>query len=217
MVQVGDRPIIQHIMEHYAHFGVTEFVVALGYMGDQIRDFLHDLQRRSHPEWTLELVDTGLDTATGGRVKRVAPHLGNQRFMLTYGDGVADVDLDRLLAFHIDQGRLATVTAVHPPPRFGQLHLRGDEVVRFDEKPSHESLINGGFFVLEPEVIDLIDGDETVFEHDPLTRLVAGGQLVAYRHESFWQCMDTVRDKDYLDSLWRAGDVRWQPWRESGA
>ncbi|MEO7573749.1 MAG: sugar phosphate nucleotidyltransferase [Acidimicrobiales bacterium] len=221
MVQVGDRPIILHILEHYAHYGLTEFVVALGYMGDQISEYLLDLQRRSPAgpdglrpgDWTLELVDTGLDTDTGGRVKRVAPYVDADAFMLTYGDGVADVDLHRLLAFHRAHGRLATVTAVHPPPRFGQLHLRGDQVVRFDEKPLHESLINGGFFVLEPAVIDLIDGDETSFEHDPLDRLVAGGELMAYRHESFWQCMDAPRDKEYLDALWAAGDVRWQPWR----
>jgi len=221
MVPVGDRPIIQHIMEHYAHFGITEFVVALGYMGDQISDHLLELQRRSRlgldeagpDQWTLELVDTGLDTDTGGRVRRLAPYLGDQTFMLTYGDGVADVDLQRLLAFHVAHGRLATVTAVHPPPRFGQLHLDGDQVVRFDEKPMNESLINGGFFVLEPSVIDLIDGDDTAFQLDPLNRLVARGELMAYRHESFWQCMDTARDKEYLDALWESGEVPWQPWR----
>lgn len=221
MVQVGDRPIIQHIMEHYAHFGITEFVVALGYMGDQISEYLLDLQRRSRlrpdgpgpAQWTLDLVDTGLDTDTGGRVKRLAPYLGDQAFMLTYGDGVADVDLRRLQAFHRAHGRLGTVTAVHPPPRFGQLHLDGDKVARFDEKPLNESLINGGFFVLEPAVIDLIDGDDTSFEHDPLNRLVARGELMAYRHESFWRCMDNQRDKEYLDGLWASGDVRWQPWR----
>lgn len=225
MVHVGDRPIIQHIMEHYAHYGVTEFVVALGYMGDQIHDYLLDLQRRSREGigdpapagWTLHLVDTGLDTDTGGRVKRLAPYIGNDTFMLTYGDGVADVDLRRLHAFHRAHGRVGTVTAVHPPPRFGQLHLEGDEVVRFDEKPLNESLINGGFFVLEPAVIDLIDGDETSFEHDPLNRLVLRGELMAYRHESFWQCMDTLRDKKFLDGLWEAGDVRWQPWRSEVA
>jgi glucose-1-phosphate cytidylyltransferase len=218
MVRIGDRPIIQHIMEHYAHFGITEFVIALGYKGDQISDYLLDLQRRSRigeaapgpDRWHLDLVDTGLDTDTGGRVKRVAPFLAERPFMLTYGDGLADVDLARLLAFHRGHGRLGTVTAVHPPPRFGQLHLEGDAVVRFDEKPMKESLINGGFFVLEPAVVDLIDGDDTAFEHDPLNRLVERGELMAYRHESFWQCMDTLREKELLQRLW---DSKQAPWR----
>jgi glucose-1-phosphate cytidylyltransferase len=224
MVRVGDQPILRYILEHYAHFGHTEFVIALGYKGEQIEEYLLDLQERARqglespgPEsWTLELVDTGLDTDTGGRVRRLASRLGDT-FMLTYGDGVADVDLDALLEFHRSHGRLATVTAVHPPPRFGQLHLRGDVVERFDEKPLKESLINGGYFVLEHEVIDLIDGDETSFEHDPLNRLVARGELMAFRHESFWQCMDTPREKEHLEALWAAGDCRWAPWRTSTA
>lgn len=219
MVHIGDRPIIHHIMDHYAHFGFTEFVVALGYMGDQIADYLLDLKRRwrgldgpGPDQWTLDLVDTGLDTQTGGRVKQVAPYLAGHAFMLTYGDGLADVDLRALLAFHRSHGRLGTVTAVHPPPRFGQLHLQGDEVMRVDEKPPKESLINGGFFVLEPAVIDLIDGDDTVFEREPLTRLVERRQLMAYRHESFWQGMDTLRDKVYLQKLWDSGAAPWKVW-----
>ena len=221
MVQVGDQPIIRYILEHYAHFGHTEFVIALGYKGNQVEEYLLDLQDRCRrgleppgpEEWVLDLVDTGLEPNTGGRVRRLAPYFEGERFMLTYGDGVADVDLDRLLAFHCSHGRLATVTAVHPPPRFGQIHLNGDRVERFDEKPMKESLINGGYFVLEPDVVDLIDGDETSFEHDPLNRLVAREQLMAFRHDGFWQCMDTPREKEYLDSLWAAGDFRWAPWR----
>jgi glucose-1-phosphate cytidylyltransferase len=217
MVEVGEKPILWHIMNIYAAQGVTEFVIALGYKGDQISDYLLDLQERSRigqaepgpDRWSLDLVDTGLDTDTGGRVRRLAPFLGERTFMLTYGDGLADVDLARLLAFHRDHGRLGTVTAVHPPPRFGQLHLEGDAVVRFDEKPMKESLINGGFFVLEPSVIDLIDGDDTAFEHEPLNRLVERDQLMAYRHESFWQCMDTIRDLELLQALWSSGSPPW--------
>jgi glucose-1-phosphate cytidylyltransferase len=225
MVHVGDQPIIRYILEHYAHYGHTEFVVALGYRGEQLRDYLLDLQDRSRrglepagpDRWVLHLVDTGLEPNTGGRVRRLRPYIADETFMLTYGDGVADVDLARLLAFHRGHGRLATVTAVHPPPRFGQLHLDGDVVSRFDEKPLKESLINGGYFVLEPAVIDFIDGDDTSFEHDPLTRLVQRGELMAFRHESFWQCMDTPREKEYLDSLWAAGDYRWAPWGSGAA
>jgi glucose-1-phosphate cytidylyltransferase len=223
MVEIGDRPILQHIMEHYAHFGITEFVIALGYRGDQIRDHLLDLQRRSRAgevdvgadQWTLHLVDTGADTDTGGRVKRLARYVDGDTFMLTYGDGVADVDLAALEAFHRGHDRLCTVTAVHPPPRFGRLHLRGHEVVHFDEKPLNESLINGGFFVMEPGVLDLIDGDETALDQEPLNRLVARGQLMAFRHTSFWQCMDTMRDKEYLDALWEAGSAPWRPWQRA--
>jgi glucose-1-phosphate cytidylyltransferase len=172
---------------------------------------LHD--RHSH-DWRVDLIDTGQGTATGGRIKRLAPWLGDGTFMLTWGDGVSDVDLDRLLAFHRAHGRLATMTAVRPPARFGHLEIDGDRISRFDEKPqTSEGWINGAFFVLESRVIDYIEGDDTQWEREPLERLAADGQLMAYRHESFWQCMDTVRDKKLLEKLWQEGSPPWKTWR----
>jgi glucose-1-phosphate cytidylyltransferase len=232
MVEVGDRPILWHIMKHYAHFGFDEFVIALGYKGDQIKRYFLDynilsndltvdlrngevrVQSRERDEWVVELVDTGLNTMTGGRIKRLAERLGNETFMLTYGDGVSDVDLDALLDFHRSHGRLATLTAVRPSARFGRLDLEGDSIAEFSEKPKlGEGWINGGFFVLEPGVIDYIDADDTSWEREPLERIARDGQLMAFRHDSFWQCMDTVRDRTSLESLWQSGEAPWQVWR----
>jgi glucose-1-phosphate cytidylyltransferase len=166
-------------------------------------------------DWTVELVDTALATQTGGRIKRLAPYLGRGTFMLTWGDGLSDVDLRALLAFHRSHGRLATVTAVRPPPRFGQLDIDGDQVLRFSEKPEkQEGWINGAFFVLEPGVFDYNDGDDTAWEREPLERLAADGQLMAFRHEGFWQCMDTLRDKMVLEELWQEGRAPWRIWTE---
>ena len=233
MAEIGEHPMLWHIMKGYGEQGFTDFVVCLGYKGYLIKEyfanyFLHncdvtfDLQGRGmevHENavepWRVTLVDTGADTQTGGRLKRVAAYLGGERFMMTYGDGVADVDLHALLAFHESHGKLATVTAVQPLGRFGALDLADDgETVRsFVEKPSGDGAwMNGGFFVLEPAVIDYIDGDATLFEHEPLERLAADGQLSAYRHRGFWQPMDTLRDKRSLEALWDAGDAPWKTW-----
>jgi glucose-1-phosphate cytidylyltransferase len=231
MVEIGGRPILWHIMSHYAAHWVTEFVVALGYKSEVVKRFFVDYTQvigslsvnlgrgevtQHEPagvDWTVHLIDTGLDTNTGGRVKRVAPWLNDDTFMLTYGDGVSDVDIQALLRFHRATGRLATVTAVRPPARFGGLEFDGDLVRAFTEKPqAGEGWINGGFFVLESKVLDYIGGDTVSFEYDVLPRLAADGQLAAYRHDRFWQCMDTLRDKHHLEALWQNGRA---PWRAS--
>jgi glucose-1-phosphate cytidylyltransferase len=228
MVPIGAQPILWHVLKYYAHFGLQEFVIALGHQAASIQAYfverLRGAPRRdgarllvrpaAEPGWTVELIDTGLDTDTGGRIKRLAPYLGDAPFMLTWCDGLADVDLHRLRAFHEAHGRLATLTAVHPPPRFGRLSLAGDRVSAFREKVIHDDeWINGAFFVLEPGVFDHIDGDRASFERDTLPRLVAeGGALRAYRHTGFWQCMDTLKEAEDLNRLWRAGTAPWQVW-----
>jgi glucose-1-phosphate cytidylyltransferase len=226
MVEIGGKPC-------YAHYGFDDFVIALGYKGEYIKRYMLDyaalqsdltvslkdggVRRRTNgngPEdWTVELVDTGLNTQTGGRIKRLQPHLGDETFMLTWGDGVSTVDLRALLDFHRSHGKLATLTAVRPPARFGHLELDDDRIVEFSEKPqTGEGWINGAFFVLEPGIFEYIDTDETRFEHEPLVRLAREGQLMAYRHYDFWQCMDTLREKIYLDELWESGKAPWKVW-----
>lgn len=231
LVEIGDRPILWHIMQIYSHYGHREFVIGLGYRGDMIKRYMVEssglhgnitVNLRSGfvtsecdkaPDWNVELIETGDDTMTGGRIKRLVPHMGNETFMLTWGDGVADIDLDRLLAFHREHGKLATLTAVRPPARYGHLVFDGDRIAEFNEKPQiGEGWINGAFFVLEPGVADYIDGDATQFEHEPLQRLAADDQLMAYRHESFWQCMDTLREKHILQSMWDEGAAPWKVW-----
>ena len=231
MIEIGGRPILWHILKHYAHFGFREFLIALGYRSESIKRFFRDyhelngdltvtlasgLVERHVPaadDWIVHLKDTGLETSTGGRVKRLQPMLGDGTFMLTYGDGVADVDLRELLAFHRRHGRIVTVTAVRPPARFGGLIFDGDLVVEFTEKPQiGEGWINGGFMVLEPGVFDYLDGDRTSLEIDALERLASERQLVAFRHERFWQCMDTLRDKRLLETLWQQGRAPWNVW-----
>ena len=228
MVEIGGRPILWHIMRHYAAYGIREFVVALGYRAEVIKhyflnfhaingDLSIDLatgQTSVHASestpWTVHLVDTGLHTQTGGRVRRLREWIGDETFMLTYGDGVSDVDLHRLLSFHRAQGRTATVTAVRPPARFGNLELGGGIVEAFAEKPqAGDGWINGGFFVMEPAALDFIDGDATPLEGEPLERLVARGDLAAYRHPGFWHMMDTPRDRALLEEMWSAGDAPW--------
>lgn len=232
MAEIGGNPILWHIMKGYGEQGFTEFVICLGYKGFMIKEyfanyFLHnadvtfDLRSRgmrvhqnaSEP-WQVTLVDTGAETQTGGRLKRVAPYLAGESFMMTYGDGVADVDLTALLAFHEAQGRLATVTAVQPPGRFGTLDIDPHGQVRaFVEKPAGDGAwMNGGFFVLEPATLDYIEGDATPWELDPLERLARDGQLAAYRHRGFWHPMDTLRDKRALEVLWASGGAPWQTW-----
>jgi glucose-1-phosphate cytidylyltransferase len=231
MVEVGGRPILWHIMKHYAAQGFGEFCVALGYKGDVIKRFFVDLATlrgsmtvdlsdgsisraaEEREDWTVHLVETGQDTNTGGRVGRLRDRLRDETFMLTYGDGVGTVDLRALLAFHREHGRLATVTAVRPPSRFGGLDFHEDGAVHFTEKPQMgEGWINGGFMVLEPQVLDLIDGDATSFEADTLERLAAEGELRAFTHEGFWQAMDTLREVRFLRSLWDRGEAPWVTW-----
>lgn len=231
MVEIGGRPILWHIMMHYSYYGFRDFIIALGYKGEVIKKYMVDycslnsnlkVNLRSgtvemnggyRPDWNVELIDTGIPTNTGGRIKRLAPYLGNETFMLTWGDGVSDVNLHALLEFHRSHGKLATLTAVRPPARFGHLELDGDRITEFNEKPqTGEGWINGAFFVLEPEVFDYIDGDDTAWEREPLQRLAREGQLMAYKHTSFWQCMDTLRDKKLLESLWQTGKAPWKIW-----
>ena len=231
MVEIGGRPILWHIMMHYAHYGYKHFVIALGYKGEVIKRYMVDycslnsnltvnlgtgeveINGDYSLDWVVELVDTGIPTMTGGRIKRLAPHIGNETFMLTWGDGVSDVNLHDLLAFHRSHGKLATMTAVRPPARYGHLVFEGDRVAQFTEKPQiGEGWINGAFFVLEPGVFDYIDGDDTQWEKEPLERLAHAGQLMAFRHTSFWQCMDTLREKHILETLWQSGNAPWKVW-----
>lgn len=232
MVEIGGRPILWHIMQGYAAHGVQDFVICLGYKGWQIKEFflnyrLHasdisidlasghiDVLRPAEMPWRVTLVDTGEETQTGGRLKRVAHLLREEEaFCLTYGDGVGDVDIGALVAFHRAQGRDATVTAVAPPGRFGALERQGTRVTAFMEKPAGDgATINGGFFVLSPRVLDRIEGDATVFEQEPLRGLARDGQLAAYDHPGFWQPMDTMRDRDLLERLWASGRAPWRVW-----
>ncbi|MEM1203310.1 MAG: glucose-1-phosphate cytidylyltransferase [Acidobacteriota bacterium] len=232
MVRVGPQPILWHILKIYAAHGVDDFVICCGYKGYMIKEYfanyaLHssdvtfdlakgsmEVHENSSEPWKVTLVDTGLSTATGGRLKRVAKYLDPEEpFCFTYGDGVSDVDVTALLAFHRREGALATMTAIQPPSRFGVIAFDGDRIADFEEKPHGEGgWINGGFFVLSPKVIDYIDGDDTPWEHAPMRRLVAEGQLAAHRHRGFWQCMDTLRDKNTLQALWDADRAPWKVW-----
>jgi len=233
MVEIAGQPILWHIMMHYAHYGFKQFLIALGYKGEVIKKYMVDycsihsnltvnlrngevfVHEGSKQDWRVDLVDTGIGTQTGGRIKQLAPYLGNETFMLTWGDGVSDVNLHDLLAFHRSHGNLATLTAVRPPARYGYMKFNGDRVTEFTEKPQiGEGWINGAFFVLEPGVFEYIDGDDTVWEREPLERLAKDGQLIAYRHTSFWQCMDTLREKYILESLWQSGKAPWKIWED---
>jgi len=232
MVEIGGRPILWHIMMHYSHYNYRQFIIALGYRGEYIKKYftdysylqsnltvktkngeIHKHDNASSHDWTVELIDTGVATLTGGRIKRLAPYVGNQTFMLTWGDGVSNVDLDELLKFHKSHGKLATLTAVRPTARFGHLDLDGNRVMEFSEKPqTSEGWINGAFFVLEPGVFDYIEGDHTAWEREPMEQLARDGQLMAYQHNGFWQCMDTLRDKHLLNELWDSGESPWKLW-----
>jgi len=234
MIEIGERPILWHIMKMYSHYGFNDFVICLGYKGYCIKEyfahyFLHEsdvtfdfrnsservIHQHSAEPWSVTLVNTGLETMTGGRVKRVRDYLAGETFMLTYGDGVSDVPIDKLLEYHKAHGRLATVTSTQPSGRFGALDMTCDNRVRgFQEKPKGDgSWINAGFFVMEPEVLNLIDGDSTVLEREPIESLANQDQLVAFKHHGFWQPMDTLRDKNHLEDLWRAGKAPWKQWR----
>jgi glucose-1-phosphate cytidylyltransferase len=232
MVEVGGHPILWHILKHYAHYGFKEFLVALGYKGEVIKRYFLDYYslngsmtidlasgevrtgERECEDWVVHLRNTGAGTLTGGRVRRLRPWLEGSTFMVTYGDGVANIDLRALVEFHRSHGRVATVTAVRPPARFGGLVFDDDSMVtQFTEKPQiGEGWINGGYLVFEPAVFDYLEGDQTTLEADALERLAADQQLAAFRHEGFWQCMDTLRDKSLLESLWRGGSPPWKVW-----
>ncbi|HEU4583426.1 MAG TPA: glucose-1-phosphate cytidylyltransferase [Polyangiaceae bacterium] len=233
MVEVGGRPILWHILKIYSSFGINEVIICGGYRADVIKDFFHGYFIRNsdvtfdmrndtievhsaHREpWRVTVVDTGQDTMTGGRVRRVREHIGGERFHLTYGDGVADLDINALNAFHEREGALVTLTAVSPPGRFGalMLHEGSHKVASFREKPRGDGAwVNGGFFVVEPEALDYIAGDSTSWEQEPLRDLARDGKLSAYRHDGFWQAMDTLRDKNYLEELWAKGKAPWKRW-----
>jgi glucose-1-phosphate cytidylyltransferase len=211
MVEIGGRPLLWHIMRHYAAYGLTDFVVALGYKGEVIERYLTDGVVPEGDDWRFDLVDTGAEADTGARLRRLESHLGSGTLMMTYSDGVADVNLDALLTFHRGHGKLATLTAVHPPARFGHLEFDGERISSFREKPqTAEGWINGGFFVLERAVLASIpEGEGISFERDTLESLAAAGELMAYRHTSFWQCVDTPRDKRTLEALWQGGVAPW--------
>ena len=231
MLEIGGKPMLWHIMSIYASHGFKDFLVACGYKGEVIKQYFHsflvhnsdlfinlkdgscNVANSAVPDWQIGIVDTGLNTLTGGRLLRLKNLIGDQTFMVTYGDGLADVDIKSLVAFHRGHGKLATITAVTPIARFGSLELNGDRVAQFAEKrQTGEGWINGGFFVFEPRVLDYMDDDQTSLEGKPLENLAAESQLMAYRHRGFWHPMDTMRDKQYLESLWASGEAPWKAW-----
>ena len=232
MIEIGDMPILWHIMKTYSHYGFKEFVICAGYKQHVIKQwfadyFLHTsditfdfsqgnrmIVHGAHSEdWKVTIVDTGLHTMTGGRLKRIRKYLGDEPFFMTYGDGVADVDIPASLQFHKSHGRLATMTAIRPESRYGIIDLQGDQVLSFREKSQQDvGWINGGFMVLDPKVLDYVAGDHVMFEREPMERLAADGELMCFRHDGFWQCMDTLRDKQKLDSLWDSGKAPWKLW-----
>ena len=235
MIEIGDKPIIWHIMKIYSHYGYNDFVICLGYKGYCIKeyfndyflhesditfDFKHQNQKIIHDHkaepWTVTLINTGLETMTGGRVKRIQQYIGNEPFHLTYGDGVADININELVNFHKAHGKIATVTSILPKGRFGILDMEANGLVRgFREKPAEEgSWINVGFFICQPEIFQYLKDDQTVFENEPLQGLASDSQLVAYKHSHFWHPMDTIRDKSYLDSLWKSGKAPWKVWNQ---
>ena len=230
MVEIGGMPILWHIMKIYAHYGIKDFIICAGYKQHVIKEFFKnytlyhsdlkfDLKTGSvvplkgmSEDWNVTVVDTGLETMTGGRIKRIREYIGGETFLLTYGDGVSDIDINKLIRFHKKHGKLATITAVHPEGRFGILNIENDTVKSFGEKiEASRDWVNGGFMVLEPGVIDYIKGDETPFEQEPLNKLSADGELMAFKHSGFWQCMDTMRDKQKLENLWQDG-APWKSW-----
>ncbi len=229
MVTIGGRPILWHLMKTYAHFGHNDFYVALGYKAQVIKEYFLNYQALNSDftvdlstgavephsladtDWRVTLVDTGLESMTGGRVKRMQQFIGNETFMLTYGDGLADIDLNALLEFHKSHGKMITVSAVHPGARFGELEMLDRKVISFQEKPqTTQGWINGGYFIIEPKFFDFIEDDKSILERDPLEKAAEMGELMAYHHDGYWQCMDTKRDKDHLEELWSDGNAPWQ-------
>lgn len=231
LVDIGGKPMLWHILKIYAHHGFSDFLIACGYKSELIKEYFHNFALRNNDyeinlatgearqlseaslPWTVAAIDTGLETMTGGRIGRLRKYIGGKRFMVTYGDGVRDVDVRKLVAFHEAHGKLATVTAVRPHAHFGALEMDGDRVKRFSEKPQTDAgWINGGFFVFEPEVLDLMTDDATILERKPLETLASRGELVAFKHEGFWQPMDTLREKQLLEQLWESGKAPWKVW-----
>lgn len=231
MIEIGGMPILWHILKIYSHYGVNDFIICLGYKGYIIKEyfanyFLHmsdvtfdmrsngfEVHQKHAEPWRVTLVDTGSETQTGGRLKRVLPYLDNETFFFTYGDGVADIDISAELQFHREKGRLATMCATQPPGRFGAIDINDSQITRFEEKPAGDGTwINGGFFILEPEVINYIDDDSCIWERQPLENLAKIGQLAAYQHHGFWQPMDTLRDKNKLEDLWQTNQAPWKVW-----
>lgn len=232
MVNIGDRPILWHIMKMYSSHGINDFVICLGYKGYVIKEYFYNyslhmsdvtfdmreqstvVHQRAGEPWSVTLIDTGEKAMTGGRLKAVAPYIQDEdAFCLTYGDGVSDVDITRLVNFHKSHNALSTVTAIRPPGRFGVLNMSGNRIDSFEEKPAGDGAwINGGFFVLSPKVLEYIEGPNTVWEQEPMRRLAENGELMAYRHDGFWQCMDTLRDKQLLEKLWESGKAPWKAW-----
>ncbi len=232
MAEIGGKPILWHIMKIYSHYGINDFVICLGYKGYLIKEYFHnyflhncdvtfdvrnqgvELHSNLNEPWRVTLVDTGVDSLTGGRLKRIAPYVADGTFCMTYGDGVADIDLGALVARHRQAGRLATVTAVSPPGRFGVLDIRDGAVEQIREKPEQpDTFINGGFFVLEPDALSYIDGDTSTWEAEPMERLASESQLTAFHHSGFWQPMDTLREKRLLEDLWDSGHAPWKVWK----
>ncbi len=231
MIEIGGKPILWHIMKSYSAYGINEFVICCGYKGYMVKEyfanyFLHtsdvtfdmennkmEVHRKSAEPWKVTLVDTGLETMTGGRLKKVKSFVENETFCFTYGDGVSNIDISKLIEFHKNNKILATVTAVQPPGRFGMLDITGNKITSFKEKPDGDgNWINGGFFVLEPEIFDYIDGDSTIWERQPLEKLANDGQLAAFRHSDFWQPLDTLRDRNHLENLWNSDKAPWKIW-----
>ena len=206
MIQVGNKPILHHIMQFYANFGHTDFYVALGYKGEVIKKYFSNIDS----DWNINLIDTGSNSMTGGRVKRLQKFIGKETFMLTYGDGLSDININNLISFHKNHGKMVTISAVRPPARFGALKLKDSEVVSFKEKSQlTESWINGGFFVMEPDFFEMLSSDETVLEKEPLEKAATTKELIAFRHEGFWQCMDHKLDKDLLDEMCSKKEAPW--------
>lgn len=232
MIEIGDQPILWHIMKHYSSYGYNEFIICAGYKQHLIKQYFADyylhrsditfdfsnggemtIHSNVSEPWKVTVVDTGLNSMTGGRVKRIQPYIGNEPFMLTYGDGVSDVDIGKLVSFHKAHGKLVTMTAIRPEGRFGVLDLEGNSIKAFREKSQEDmGYINGGFMVLQPEIFDYIEGDSTIFERAPLEAVANKDELMAYRHDGFWQCMDTQRDKQKLEELWESGNAPWRNW-----
>jgi glucose-1-phosphate cytidylyltransferase len=231
MVEIGGKPILWHIMKIYAHHGYTDFVVCLGYKSHYIKEWFHDYflhnsdftldlkdntityHRTSDEKWKISFIETGALTMTGGRLKRIKEYLGNETFMMTYGDGVADIDIKKLVDFHKKHKKLATISSVFPEGRFGTIFIdENSSVTAFSEKTDNKNRVNGGFFVLEPGVLDYLEGDDTVFEKDPLEKLAQANQLKAFHHDGFWKPMDTLNDKNKLDALWNSGQAPWKLW-----
>ncbi len=232
MIEIGGKPILWHIMKEYSHYGFHEFIICAGYKQEVIKEwfanyFIYNsnltfdftqgdkinVHEKNFEPWKVTVVDTGYSTCTGGRIKRVSEFIGNETFLLTYGDGVSDVNINEVVKQHQQQGNLATLTAVLPEGRFGVMDIEGNRITSFREKIKEDtSWINGGYMVLEPKVMDYIIGDETIFEHEPLEHLASEGQLMCYKHRGFWQCMDTLRDKQKLEELWKSGQAPWKMW-----